>query len=221
MRLTQSTLARARRVSQVVFLAAFVLLLFKSEFTGSFRGSAGQVRLPWPVSIFLEADPLAAVTTAISTRTVYRGLWWSLIVLVPTFFLGRFFCGWVCPLGTLNHFFGSLRSEKKRGKALLDSNRYKPWQAVKYYVLAAVLLSAVFGSLLAGLVDPIPLTVRSLALSVLPGLNYTSGALLDVWYQSPSRWVRFGADAAQFLLQGTLVSFRQPHFRQAFFLGAV
>jgi polyferredoxin len=214
-------LSRLRRVSQIVFLAAFFLLLFKSEFTGSFRGSSGQVRLPWPVSLFLEADPLAAVTIAISTHTLYRGLWWSLVILVPTFFLGRFFCGWMCPLGTLNHFFGSLRSEKKRGKALLESNRYKPWQAIKYYVLAAVLVSALFGSLLAGLVDPIPLTVRSLALSILPGLSYTSGAVLDVWYQNPSRWVRVGADAAQFLLQGTLVSFRQPHFRQAFFLGAI
>ena len=94
------------------------------------------MRLPWPVSIFLEADPLAALTTAISTGTLYRGLLWSLVILVPTFFLGRFFCGWICPLGTLNHFFGSFKSEKKRGKALLESNRYKPWQAIKYYVLA-------------------------------------------------------------------------------------
>ncbi len=36
-------------------------------------------------------------------------------------------------------------------------------------MLAAVLLAALFGSLVAGLVDPIPLTVRSLALSILPG----------------------------------------------------
>jgi polyferredoxin len=218
---SQSTLSRARRVSQVAFLAAFAVLLIKSEFTGSFRGSPGQARLPWPVSLFLEADPLAAFATALSTHTLYRGLWWSLVILVPTFFLGRVFCGWVCPLGTLNHFFGSLRSEKKRGKALLESNRYKPWQAVKYYVLAAVLVSALFGSLVAGLVDPIPLTVRSLALAILPGVNYASGALLDAWYQHPSRWVRVGADAAQFLLQGTLVSFRQPHYRQAFVLGAL
>jgi polyferredoxin len=214
-------LSTARRASQVVFLAAFLFLLFRSEFTGSFRGASGQIRLPWPVSIFLEADPLAAVATAISTHTVYRGLLWSLLILVPTFFLGRFFCGWVCPLGTLHHFFSGFKSEKKCGKSLLDSNRYKPWQAVKYYLLAAVLLSALFGSLLAGLLDPISLTVRSLALSIFPGVNYASGALLDLWYDSPWRPVRFAADAAQFLLQGTLVSFRQPHFRQAVFLGTI
>jgi polyferredoxin len=219
--LSQSALSRIRRLSQVAFLAAFLFLLVKSEFSGSFRGAVGQIRLPWPVSIFLEADPLAAVTTAISTRTLYRGLWWSLVVLVPTFLLGRFFCGWMCPLGTLNHFFGSLRSEKKRGKSLLDSNRYKPWQAIKYYVLAAVLLSALFGSLVAGLVDPISLTVRSLALSILPGANYAVGAVLDAWYESPYRVARVAADAAQFVLQGTLVSFKQPHFRQAAFIGLI
>ncbi len=220
-RVPRSRWSAARRVSQVVCLAAFAFLLARSEFTGSFRATSGPVRLPWPVSIFLEADPLTAVSTALSTQMLYRGLWWGLLILVPTFVLGRFFCGWICPLGTLHHFFGSLRSEKKRGKALLESNRYKGWQAAKYYVLAAVLVSAVFGSALSGLVDPIPLTVRSLALSVLPGLNYASGALLDAWYRSPSRPVRIGADVAQFLLQGTVVSFRQPHFRQAFFLGAV
>ncbi len=129
--MTHSRLPTVRRVSQILFFAAFLFLLFRSEFSGSFRGAGGEVRLPWPVSIFLEADPLAALTTAISTGTLYRGLLWSLVILVPTFFLGRFFCGWICPLGTLNHFFGSFKSEKKRGKALLESNRYKPWQAIE------------------------------------------------------------------------------------------
>jgi polyferredoxin len=219
--MSRSAWSVARRTSQVVCLAAFVFLLFRSEFTGSFRGLSGPIRLPWPVSAFLEADPLAAVSTALSTHALYRTMWWSLLILVPTFFLGRFFCGWMCPLGTLHHFFSSLRSEKKRGKALIESNRYKRWQAAKYYVLATVLVSALFGSVLSGLLDPIPLTVRSLALSVLPGLNYASGAVLDSWYQVPARPVRLGADIAQALLQGTVIGFRQPHFRQAFFLGAI
>ncbi len=218
---SQSTWSAARRLSQTVCLAAFTFLLVKSEFVGSFRSLSGPVRLPWPVSAFLEADPLAAVSTAISTHTLYRAMWWSLVILVPTFVLGRFFCGWICPLGTLHHFFSSLRSEKKRGKALIESNRYKKWQASKYYVLVALLVSAAFGSVLSGLLDPIPLLVRSLALAVLPGLNYAAGAVLDAWYQVPSRPVRLGADVAQFVLQHTVAGFRQPHFRQAFFLGTI
>ncbi len=215
-----SRLPVIRRASQILFLAAFLFLLFRTEFTGSFRAAAaGGARLPWPVSIFLQADPLAAIATAISTRTIYGSLLWALVILVPTFFLGRFFCGWVCPLGTLNHFFGSLKSEKKRGKALIESNRYKRWHAVKYYVLAAVLVSALFGSLLAGLLDPIPLTVRSLALSVVPSVNYGAGAAIDWLYTLDAAPARFAANALQFVLQGSLVTFEQPHFRQAIFVG--
>jgi len=218
---THSRLPLLRRISQVAFFAAFVFLLLQTEFTGSFRGATGDTRLNWPVSIFLEADPLAALTTALSTGTLYRGLLWSLVILIPTFLLGRFFCGWICPLGTLNHFFGHLKSEKKRGRSLLESNRYKRWQAAKYYVLAVVLVAAAFGSLVAGFVDPIPLTVRSLALSVLPGINYATGSLIDALYDSPWGPVRFAGDALQFLLQGSLAAFEQPHFRQGIFLGLI
>ena len=99
----------------------------------------------------------------------------------PTFFFGRFFCGWICPLGTLNHFFSSLKSETKRGKQLIASNRYKPWQKTKYYLLIAVLVAALLGTGLVGWLDPFSLLVRSLGLSILPGLNYTVNAALKQW----------------------------------------
>ena len=47
------------------------------------------------------------------------------------------------------------------------------------------------------------------------------GGLLDRLYSSDLAPVRFGADALQFLLQGTLATFKQPHFRQAVFIGAI
>ncbi len=179
-----ATLTRLRRLSQVVFLALFLFLLVKTQAPESLRAAKGDIRLPYPVSIFLQADPLVAITTALSTRTLYKGLIWSLVIIIPTLFLGRFFCGWVCPLGTLNHFVSNWKSEKKRGRARIESNRYQGWQRLKYYVLIALLVAALPGSALAGLLDPISLTVRSLALSILPGLNYALSALLDALYQS-------------------------------------
>jgi polyferredoxin len=220
-RLQGTAWSSARRVSQGLSLAAFVFLLLRSEFAGSFRGLAGPIRLPWPVSAFLEIDPLAAVATALSTHALYRSMWWALVLLVPTFFLGRFFCGWMCPLGTLHHVVSSVKSETKRGQARIESNRYKRWQGAKYSVLVALLAAAACGSAVAGLLDPIPLLVRSLALSILPGANYAAAAVLDAWYQVPSRPVRVGADLAQAILQGTIAPFRQPHFRQAAVLGAI
>ena len=214
-----STLIRLRRLSQILFLGLFLFLLFRTEFRGSLRAPAGDIRLPYPVSWFFEIDPLAAVSNALATRALYRGLLWSLAIIVPTLFLGRFFCGWICPLGTLNHFFGSLKSERKRGKQLLESNRYKSWQALKYYLLGAVLVAALFGSALAGLLDPISLLTRSLALSILPGVNYAADAVAGWLYQSGFRALRLAADAITYLGKETVLSFKQPHFRQGFALG--
>jgi polyferredoxin len=219
--LSNLTLTRLRRLSQVVFLALFLFLLFRTEFRGSLRAVQGDIRLPHPVRIFLEMDPLISISNAISTRALYRGLLWSLLIIIPTLFLGRFFCGWICPLGTLNHFFSDFRSEKKLGKRRIESNRYKRWQTLKYYILIGLLISALFGGEIVGIMDPIALTVRSLALSVLPGIQYGVNAVLDFLYGSEVSLLRYSADALHLLLRETVLSFKQPYFRQGFFLGLI
>ena len=219
--MTEPQLARIRRISQIIFLVFFLFLLFKTEFRGSLKAIQGDIRLPYPVQIFLQLDPLAAVSNALATHALYRGLLWSLIILIPTLFLGRFFCGWICPLGTLNHFFGNLKSARKRGHALLNSNRYKPWQTLKYYILAALLVSALFGGSLLIVMDPIPLTIRSLALSIFPGLNYAVNSLFDVLGHAPSGIIQTLGSALEFGSKQVLLSFKQPFFREGFFLGLI
>ncbi|MBE3072165.1 MAG: 4Fe-4S binding protein [Acidobacteria bacterium] len=219
--MSQRTLPKIRLASQVLFFGLFLFLLFRTEFHGSFGTAGSAVRIPWPVGLFLEANPLVAAANALSTHALYRNLLWSLAILVPTFFLGRAFCGWVCPLGTLNHYFGHLRSERKRGGRLLESNRYKRWQTAKYYILVAVLVAAAAGTALVGIVDPIALTVRSLTLSVLPAISYALNAVMDGLYASGLGPLKLVADVLQFLLQSTLVSFKQPYFRQAVVVGVL
>ncbi len=186
------TLPRLRRLSQTLFLGLFLLLLCKTEFHDSFQPGERDLRLPYPVRAFLEADPLIAIANALATHALYRGLLWSLAILIPTLALGRFFCGWICPVGTLNHMVSNMRSGKKTGRQRIASNRYKEWQTFKYYLLFALLLAAFLGSALVGILDPIALAVRSFALSILPSWNY----LLNL-------------------------SFKQAYFRQGFLLGAI
>ena len=88
-----------RIATQFFFFAWFIFLLWTTWFS----------RLGgYPVSLFLEVDPLVGFATALSTHSVYRWLWRGLFVLVPTLVLGRVFCNWMCPYGTLHQFVGWL-----------------------------------------------------------------------------------------------------------------
>ncbi|MBW2526437.1 MAG: 4Fe-4S binding protein [Deltaproteobacteria bacterium] len=171
----------ARRASQSVFFAAFLWLLFRTEFRGSFAATTERVRLDLPVEAFLYADPYAALLTLLSTHTVYRGLAWSLIVVALTVLLGRVFCGWVCPLGALQHGIAWVFPSRygKGGRRIAQNRTHPVRQRVKYYLLYASLTAALFGSALGGILDPICLLVRSTALVVLPAGQYATLAAAD------------------------------------------
>ena len=119
------------------------------------------------VDKLIEIDPLIAIANALTTHTVYKGLLWALVILVPTLFLGRFFCNWLCPFGTLCQFTRWLFRRPDAAEAI-ESNRYGRSQHIKYYILAALLVMAVLGSLQVGLLDPMALFYRSMTDAVLP-----------------------------------------------------
>ena len=217
--MTFPSATRLRTLSQVLFFCLFLFLLLHTDFRAAPSASAGDLRLTSPVALFFQIDPLVAISNALSSRALYHGLLWSLIVLIPTFVLGRFFCGWVCPMGALNHFFGSLKSESKRGKQLIESNRYKKWQNLKYYILIAVLVAAFLGTGLIGWLDPFSLLTRSLGLSILPGLDYLLNSSLNAVETGNIPVVSFIAGILHMLLNYTILSLKQPHFRQGIFLG--
>jgi len=155
---------RLRRISQIVCFILFAWLLVRTKM---FDSEGVGMRLAYP-NLFSKLDPLAALVNALAGHALYAGLAWSLIILIPTFFLGRFFCGWICPLGSLNHFLSGIRSESKRCKTLIASNRYKKWQTAKYFVLMAGLLAAICRSSIVGWIDPLTLFLRSAGISILP-----------------------------------------------------
>src|ERR1019366_7370654 len=209
-----------RRASQIFFLLLFAFLLLRTEFRGAV-GAGSDVRMHWPVRLFFELDPLAALSNALATHALYRGLLWSLLILLPVMFFGRFFCGWICPMGTIHHFFGSLKSEKKRGKQGIDANRYKLWQRTKYVILIALLAAALCGTGLVGWFDPFSLLVRSMGLSILPAANYASNTILNALEHSDVGVVQAMGTALHAVLTATILNFKQPHFRQGVYLGLI
>jgi polyferredoxin len=140
---------------------------------------------------------------------------------VGTIILGRFFCGWICPLGTLNHFSSTLKSERKRGARLIQSNRYKKWYGVKYYILVVLLVAALFTSLLIGIFDPISLTVRSIGLSIIPVINYSLRSWLDFLSALPVPYTQTASDFFLKFLKGSILTFKQTYFQTGFWLGII
>src|SRR5690606_13638553 len=125
----------ARRVTQAVTLALFLFLLTQTAFRGSFEAGSGEaVRLPWKVESFLLIDPFVALMTFLATHTIYSGLFWSLAIVFLTLVVGRAFCGWICPFGTIHHLTAWLfPNNKLKGKTRVDANKTKGWQIYKYY----------------------------------------------------------------------------------------
>ncbi|MCP4567248.1 MAG: 4Fe-4S dicluster domain-containing protein [FCB group bacterium] len=215
------TVRNFRRIAQVLFFVIFFWLILKTNFNVDFAGDSSEIRLPYPVSIALEFDPLTALGTLLSTGSIYKGLLWSFVILIPTIFLGRFFCGWICPLGSLNHWISEIPSErfKRKGNGKIDSNRYKKYQRIKYYILLFFLAAAFTGSLQIGLLDPLPLLARSIGTVVLPTLHTFVLAIVG-WIKSIG-YPPLG-DAAQSTYDSVapwFLNFRQVYFHGILTLG--
>ena len=84
----------SRRATQVVCLLLFLWVFRKTEYTGV-------TEIPGAANILFRIDPLVAASVMVAAKRVVLTVLWSPILVALTVVLGRFFCGWVCPLGTL------------------------------------------------------------------------------------------------------------------------
>ena len=130
-----------RRISQAFFLLFFLWFCVVSTFGAEWWQLRG-----WPVNWFLQLDPLVALGTVLSTGTLYGGLAWALVTIGLTIVLGRFFCGWVCPLGSLQQLVGYPGGRGRSASRRVAVNQYHQGQSIKYYLLF-FLLSGAAGTL--------------------------------------------------------------------------
>jgi polyferredoxin len=107
------------------------------------------------------------IFTSLSERIVLPGLLFSFSMLVLTIILGRFFCGWICPMGTMVDMAG-LPRRKSRGK-----RQHKKLRWVKFYLLAAFFVLALAGFQAAWFLDPVVAAARFVSLNLIPAV--TSG----------------------------------------------
>lgn len=154
--------SHVRRVVQAAVLVLFFALVLAAR-RGEGEPGAG-------VQLFFLIDPLILALTWLSAHAVPQMLLWSLVTVGVTVLLGRVFCGWICPLGTLHaaagRFFDSCWPRRKQ------PDHWSRWQLTKYYLLVALLVMAACGVHWGAVLDPLVLLYRTTAASLLPGAQW-------------------------------------------------
>jgi polyferredoxin len=213
-----------RRSLQGLFLIFFLYLVIESRLPQdvyidySMAFSADQdLRLGQPVTFFFQLDPLVGVSSLLSGYTLVKGFLWAAGLLVLTLLLGRFFCGFICPFGTIHHAVGTFKPALK-GSRMMQANRKTPSQKIKYFILILLLVAAVFGLNASGLMDPIAFLFRSLSLAVLPGLGAGLRSVFEAMAASDIKILNLASYGAEVLVS-PVFGYSQPAYQTAWFIG--
>ncbi len=187
-------LRRGRQVVQAVSLLVFTLIVVYST---------RDTRTTLPSDALLRIDPLAALTASISSRRWLARFVPALVLVFATLVLGRFWCGWLCPLGTVIDWT-SLR--KARSKRVLSAR----WRGGKYGLLFVLLFAALWGNLTLMILDPLTIFVRGVSTLVLPGLTWLVTRAEIALYRI--KFLRGALDIFDSALRVSVLSYKQPHY---------
>jgi hypothetical protein len=150
-----------RRLAQVLCLLGFLILFFYVCWPYGSRAYAEAFRAKEIVEaeLFLLLDPLVSISTALAGKMLIVSLTAAGIVIVVCLVFPRAFCGYICPLGTLLDGFDWLIGRRVTRRQL---EREGWWANLRYFLLTAVLVAAVFGVLLSGFCAALAVLTRAM-----------------------------------------------------------
>jgi polyferredoxin/formate hydrogenlyase subunit 6/NADH:ubiquinone oxidoreductase subunit I len=202
--LTWSRLRRVRQIVQLLAFALFIYLLF----------AALQRRAAFPLAdLFFRLDPLAALAATLASRAWSARLALALLTVALTLAVGRLWCGWLCPLGTLLDWLRFRSHRRQIGLVGAGLPTVSPcWRVIKNLLLLLILAAALFGNLSLLIFDPLTLLTRTMTTAVIPALNYAVTAIERALYAAPA--LRPAVDWLERLLRGPVLPVEQPVFNQ-------
>ena len=130
-----------------------------------------------PADLYLRLDPLLGLGAILARKEIILRVFWSLILVGATLFVGRFFCAYVCPMGASIDFLDRLFFRKK---ARRDLPQAEPLRKVKFFLLFLFLSAALGGLSLGFFLDPISLLTRIYALFFYPLAITLINLLMDL-----------------------------------------
>lgn len=198
------TWQKLRKVIQFTSLAVFFFFFTRSVYLNQ-SGS-------WS-DLFYRLDPLAALTSMLAGRAFLPSLALTLVIILVTLLVGRVWCGWFCPLGTilewttprpkrklslidrlpikrkkLNFFFLKWIIPNKENKKPVQSQATSKLRKIKYLLLIVILVAAALGNQTLLFLDPNTILTRSLSAALWPALRNSVYSLEQWLYQFKSLW---------------------------------
>ncbi len=163
---------RAQRIVQAISAVCYLLLLLSVL-------NIGTVFYP---DFYLRIDPIIAAGTSIATRSIPPRLIIGLALILLPFFLGRVFCGWICPMGIAIDTVDWITKKHFKGNRIngFDNPGTKKWRWVKYAFLLFCTGSAIVGINLYFYLAPISLINRFFVSVLYPITSLITNTLLEL-----------------------------------------
>lgn len=150
-------------------LVAFLALLIAAR-----RGGAP----PSLANLPMRLDPLVMLAHALAARALMPGSALALLTMALTLLLGRAWCGWLCPLGTLLDLVPSPQSAARQAFP-------ETWRRAKHLLWLTLLVAALLGNLTLLVLDPLTLVIRAFGAALWPALERVVTAAEGVAYALP------------------------------------
>ncbi len=165
------TWRRLRQSAQILALLLFIAIFIYAN--------AQRPQRFW-ADLFSRLDPLLMLSATLAGRTLVSGAILAALILLLTLLLGRVWCGWLCPLGTLLEWLGPRRRRRNPPP--------EKWRAIKHWLLFVILFAALLGNQTLLFLDPITILNRTLATAVWPALGYATLQAETFLYRFTALW---------------------------------
>ena len=149
--------AMARRFVQIGFLGLFLYPLFAVVYKRiTFQ------TVPTFTSWLLPWDPLLLAGQLVKRDWDLLVLGAPLLLIALSLVLGRFFCGWVCPIGTVLDLVRPLAFWQKEQTSSLSRGFHRGKNSnARYFILAGVMVAGLFSIQALGWLDPLVIFHRA------------------------------------------------------------